>query len=158
MRNQVCFILEVYYKEGSYCALRKRATYHRLPPSFSHSCACFRDAFLPRRKGFEAWIVGGFVRDALRGVAPHDADIATNARWESVKEIALDHGCKVRETGTKHGTVTVIHQGYPLEITTFRSEAIYSDHRHPNSVTFVSSITEDLARRDFTINAMAYHP
>lgn len=114
--------------------------------------------FFLEEKGFEAWIVGGFVRDALRGVAPHDADIATNARWESVKEIALDHGCKVRETGTKHGTVTVIHQGYPLEITTFRSEAIYSDHRHPNSVTFVSSITEDLARRDFTINAMAYHP
>lgn len=78
--------------------------------------------FFLEEKGFEAWIVGGFVRDALRGVTPHDADIATNARWESVKEIALDHGCKVRETGTKHGTVTVIHQGYPLEITTFRSE------------------------------------
>lgn len=108
--------------------------------------------------GFEAWIVGGFVRDALRGVKPHDADIATNARWETVKKISLEHNCRVIETGTKHGTITVINRGYPLEITTFRSETEYEDHRHPRAVTFVSSITEDLARRDFTINAMAFHP
>ena len=108
--------------------------------------------------GFEAWIVGGFVRDALRGVKPHDADIATNARWETVKKISLEHNCHVIETGTKHGTITVINRGYPLEITTFRSETEYEDHRHPRAVTFVSSITEDLARRDFTINAMAFHP
>lgn len=108
--------------------------------------------------GFEAWIVGGFVRDALRGVKPHDADIATNARWETVKKISLEHNCHVIETGTKHGTITVINLGYPLEITTFRSETEYEDHRHPRAVTFVSSITEDLARRDFTINAMAFHP
>lgn len=108
--------------------------------------------------GFEAWIVGGFVRDALRGVKPHDADIATNARWETVKKISLEHNCHVIETGTKHGTITVINRSYPLEITTFRSETEYEDHRHPRAVTFVSSITEDLARRDFTINAMAFHP
>lgn len=108
--------------------------------------------------GFEAWIVGGFVRDALRGVKPHDADIATNARWETVKKISLEHNCHVIETGTKHGTITVINRGYPLEITTFRSETEYEDHRHPRAVTFVSSISEDLARRDFTINAMAFHP
>lgn len=109
-------------------------------------------------QGYEAWIVGGFVRDALRGVKPHDADIATNAQWEAVKKIALDHGWRVIETGTKHGTITVINQSYPLEITTFRRETEYTDHRHPNAVAFVSSITEDLARRDFTINAMAFHP
>ena len=106
--------------------------------------------------GFEAWIVGGFVRDALRNVKPHDADIATNAHWQDVKQIALDHDCAVYETGTKHGTITVVHDDYPLEITTYRSDSEYSDHRHPNAVTFVSSITQDLARRDFTINAMAY--
>lgn len=108
--------------------------------------------------GFEAWIVGGFVRDALRNVKPHDADIATNAHWQDVKQIALDHDCAVYETGTKHGTITVVHDDYPLEITTYRSDSEYSDHRHPNAVTFVSSITQDLARRDFTINAMAFHP
>ena len=108
--------------------------------------------------GYEAWIVGGFVRDALRDVAPHDADIATNARWEAVAHITRDKGCAVYETGTKHGTVTIVCDDYPIEITTFRSEAPYIDHRHPSSVTFVSSITEDLARRDFTINAMAFHP
>ena len=108
--------------------------------------------------GFEAWLVGGFVRDALRGVVPHDADITTNAHWEDVKELALDHGCAVYETGTQHGTITVICDSYPIEVTTYRSEGAYDDHRHPSSVTFVSSLEEDLARRDFTINAMAYHP
>lgn len=106
----------------------------------------------------EAWLVGGFVRDALRGVVPHDADIATSAHWEQVKNLALEHGCAVYETGTQHGTVTVVCNNYTIEITTFRSEDTYHDHRHPSAVTFVSSLEEDLARRDFTINAMAYHP
>lgn len=110
------------------------------------------------KAGFEAWIVGGFVRDALRGVDPHDADLATNAHWQDVARIAKNNNCSVYETGVKHGTVTVLCEGYPLEITTYRSESAYSDHRHPNKVTFISSITQDLARRDFTINAMAFHP
>lgn len=108
--------------------------------------------------GFEAWLVGGFVRDALRGVKPHDADLTTNARWEEVKAIALSHDLTVHETGTKHGTVTVICNGDAIEVTTFRTEGAYRDHRHPESVTFITSLTEDLARRDFTINAMAFHP
>lgn len=109
-------------------------------------------------EGFEVWIVGGFVRDALRSVEPHDADLATNASWQDVKRLALKHHCTVFETGIKHGTITVIYKHYTIEITTFRSDGTYSDHRHPNSVSFVSSLSEDLARRDFTINAMAYHP
>lgn len=109
-------------------------------------------------QGFEAWLVGGFVRDALRGVAPHDADIATNARWEQTRKACLACGMAVHETGTQHGTVTVVCQGEPIEVTTFRTEGAYTDHRHPDSVLFVNTIEEDLARRDFTINAMAFHP
>lgn len=124
----------------------------KIPQPVTRIISCLEEA------GFEAWIVGGFVRDALRNVTPHDADIATNARWETVAELARYQGCAVYETGIKHGTVTVVCDNYPLEITTFRSEAPYKDHRHPSAVTFVSSITEDLARRDFTINAMAFHP
>lgn len=108
--------------------------------------------------GHEAWIVGGFVRDALRGVAPHDADIATNARWEQTRDACTACGMAVYETGTKHGTVTVVCQGEPIEVTTFRTEGAYSDHRHPDSVLFIDRIEDDLARRDFTINAMAFHP
>ena len=110
------------------------------------------------KRGFEAWIVGGFVRDALRGVTPHDADIATNAHWEQTREACLASGMAVHETGTKHGTVTVVYQDEPIEVTTFRTEGTYTDHRHPDSVLFVDTIEQDLARRDFTINAMAFHP
>lgn len=110
------------------------------------------------KRGFEAWVVGGFVRDALRGVAPHDADIATNAHWEQTREACLASGMAVHETGTKHGTVTVVYQNEPIEVTTFRTEGAYTDHRHPDSVLFVDTIEQDLARRDFTINAMAFHP
>ena len=74
------------------------------------------------KRGFEAWVVGGFVRDALRGVAPHDADIATNAHWEQTREACLTSGMAVHETGTKHGTVTVVYQNEPIEVTTFRTE------------------------------------
>ena len=110
------------------------------------------------KRGFEAWVVGGFVRDALRGVTPHDADIATNAHWEQTREACLASGMAVHETGTKHGTVTVVYQNEPIEVTTFRTEGAYTDHRHPDSVLFVDTIEQDLARRDFTINAMAFHP
>lgn len=108
--------------------------------------------------GHEAWLVGGFVRDALRGVTPHDADLATDALWQEVSAAARARGFDVIETGTKHGTVTVVVDGCACEVTTFRTEDGYADHRHPDAVHFVSTIEEDLARRDFTVNAMAFHP
>ena len=110
------------------------------------------------RAGYEAWLVGGFVRDSLRGIPAHDVDIATNAHWRFTKEAFQKNGFTVHETGTKHGTVTVMVDGWPLEITTFREEGAYSDARHPDSVAFVQDVETDLARRDFTMNAIAYHP
>lgn len=114
--------------------------------------------------GFEAWCVGGFVRDALLGRPTNDIDIASSAHWTEVKNLCESHGLVVHETGTKHGTVTVVAYdeatGEPsaMEVTTFRADGTYTDSRHPASVSFVSTIEEDLARRDFTINALAYHP
>lgn len=106
--------------------------------------------------GYEAYIVGGSVRDALRGVTPHDYDMTTSATPEEVE--AVFAGCRVVETGLRHGTVTVLLCGEPVEITTYRVDGDYHDHRHPDSVTFTRSLTEDLARRDFTMNAVAYAP
>ena len=103
--------------------------------------------------GFEAWLVGGCVRDRLMGITPHDYDITTSARPEEVMAVFHDH--RVLETGLKHGTVTLLWEHEPLEITTYRAEGTYSDHRHPDNVTFTSSLQEDLARRDFTMNAIA---
>lgn len=108
--------------------------------------------------GYEAWLVGGWVRDALRGVPAHDVDICTNASWQMSKAAAEAAGLVAHETGVAHGTVTVIAAGEPVEVTTYRVDGAYSDSRHPDKVQFVSDIREDLARRDFTINAMAWHP
>ena len=108
--------------------------------------------------GFEAWCVGGFVRDSLMGRAVADVDIASSAPWEKAQAVFEAAGFKTIETGVKHGTLTVVMASEVLEVTTYRSDGAYSDRRHPDSVSFVSSIEEDLARRDFTINAMAYHP
>ncbi len=106
--------------------------------------------------GFEACTVGGCVRDALRGETPHDWDIGTAALPEDTLRCFAD--CPVIETGLKHGTVTVLWRGKPFEITTYRVEKGYADGRHPDEVAFVRRLEDDLARRDFTINAMAYHP
>ena len=106
--------------------------------------------------GFEAYIVGGCVRDALRGAEPHDWDCTTNAKSEQI--CACFHDFHVIETGLQHGTVTVVIDHMPIEITTYRIDGVYADHRRPDTVTFTDSLTEDLARRDFTVNAMAYHP
>lgn len=106
--------------------------------------------------GREAYLVGGCVRDALLGRPLSDYDITTSALPEETEELFRD--CRIVETGLRHGTVTVISEGYPLEITTFRTESGYSDLRHPDSVSFTKSLREDLARRDFTVNAMAYSP
>lgn len=108
--------------------------------------------------GSEAWIVGGWVRDALLGNAPGDVDVATSAPWQE-SEAALEvAGLRVRETGVAHGTVTAIigHEG--VEITTYRVDGPYEDGRHPAFVEFTDEIERDLARRDLTVNAMAWHP
>lgn len=107
-----------------------------------------------RAAGYEAYAVGGCVRDSLLGREPGDWDVCTSARPEQTE--AVFSGFRVIETGLKHGTVTVLSEGRPVEITTFRTEAGYGDNRHPDSVTFVRSLREDLARRDFTVNAMAF--
>lgn len=104
--------------------------------------------------GFEAYAVGGCVRDSLLGKTPNDWDITTSAKPEDMKSVFADFHCI--DTGIKHGTVTVVIDGEPLEITTFRLDGEYEDNRHPKSVTFTSNLGVDLGRRDFTVNAMAY--
>lgn len=106
------------------------------------------------KAGQEAYIVGGCVRDALSGKIPHDYDVATSALPEETKRILK--GFRVIETGIRHGTVTVISEGRQVEVTTYRIDGDYRDGRHPDSVEFTRSLEEDLSRRDFTINGMAY--
>ncbi len=108
------------------------------------------------RNNHEAYVVGGCVRDALLGLEPHDWDICTSASPQEMMEVFSKY--RVLETGLKHGTITVLVNKIPVEITTFRTDGEYKDHRHPDEVVFVKTLKEDLARRDFTINAMAYHP
>lgn len=104
--------------------------------------------------GFQAYIVGGCVRDLLLGVDPKDWDICSDATPEQVMEIFP----KTYPTGLQHGTITVAYNGFNYEVTTFRSDGTYSDGRRPDNVEFVKNLEEDLLRRDFTINAMAYDP
>ena len=106
------------------------------------------------KAGYEAYIVGGCVRDLLMGRTPHDWDITTSAKPEQVKEVFR----RTYDTGIKHGTVTVILNEQHFEVTTYRIEGEYKDFRRPEEVSFVEDITLDLSRRDFTMNAIAYHP
>ncbi|MBE6601388.1 MAG: HD domain-containing protein [Ruminococcaceae bacterium] len=106
--------------------------------------------------GYTAWAVGGCVRDSLLSRVPNDWDITTSARPEETAACFSD--CRTLDVGIKHGTLTVIMDGMPLEITTYRDDGEYADHRHPVAVTFSGRVQDDLARRDFTVNAMAYHP
>ncbi|MBR6120179.1 MAG: HD domain-containing protein [Oscillospiraceae bacterium] len=106
--------------------------------------------------GYAACLVGGCVRDSLLGRVPGDWDITSSALPEQTE--AVFAGERIIETGLKHGTVTVLLDGLPLEITTFRRESGYADHRHPDAVAFTPSLEEDLSRRDFTVNAMAWSP
>lgn len=108
------------------------------------------------RYGYEAYVVGGCVRDSLLGRSPKDWDVCTNALPEEVLRVFKRF--HVIKTGLQHGTVTVMVSHQPVEVTTFRIDGAYTDNRHPDSVNFVSRVEEDLARRDFTINAMAYNP
>ena len=121
-----------------------------IPPSVLHAIQSLNDA------GYEAYIVGGCVRDSLMGKSPVDWDITTSALPEQTNKVFADH--RTIDTGMRHGTVTVITEDMPLEITTYRVDGAYSDGRHPDAVTFTPSLKEDLRRRDFTVNAMAYHP
>ena len=104
--------------------------------------------------GYSAYAVGGCVRDSLLSLEPHDWDLCTSALPEEMLEVF--RGEHVAETGLRHGTLTVILNHVPYEITTFRTDGAYTDHRHPDSVSFVRDVAGDLARRDFTVNAMAW--
>ncbi|MBE7438468.1 MAG: [cytidine(C)-cytidine(C)-adenosine (A)]-adding enzyme [Spirochaetales bacterium] len=113
-----------------------------------HLCRTLREG------GHQAWLVGGAVRDLLLGRIPEDADLTTSARPEEIQAIFP----RTVPTGIKHGTITVLERGRSYEVTAFRSDGNYSDGRHPDQITLGVSLKEDLARRDFTINALAYDP
>ena len=106
--------------------------------------------------GFEAYVVGGAVRDALLGNSPHDYDLCTSATPEQMRTVFGSE--RIIDTGIKHGTLTILINNTPVEITTFRKESKYTDGRRPDKVCFVTNIEQDLSRRDFTINAIAYSP
>ena len=106
--------------------------------------------------GYTAYAVGGCVRDALLGKAAHDFDLCTSALPEQIQQVFRTES--LFTVGIRHGTVGVVLAGEALEITTFRTDGAYSDGRHPDSVCFAASLDQDLKRRDFTVNAMAYHP
>lgn len=106
--------------------------------------------------GHEAYLVGGCVRDDYLGIPPHDYDICSSAYPEEIKAVFSDE--TTVDTGIKHGTVTVVMRGRPVEITTYRADGPYSDSRRPDYIRFTHQLAEDLKRRDFTMNAMAWHP
>lgn len=121
---------------------------NKIPKDALEIIRCIEDA------GYEAYIVGGCVRDLLMQREPNDWDITTSAKPEEIKRVFK----RTYDTGIKHGTVTVILNKEHFEVTTYRIESDYKDFRHPESVSFVEDITLDLSRRDFTMNAIAYHP
>ena len=106
--------------------------------------------------GYEAYAVGGCVRNFLLGLTPKDYDVTTSAKPEQTKAALSDF--RTLDTGIKYGTITVISDGMPIEVTTYRVDGEYTDNRRPDSVAFTTRLAEDLRRRDFTINAMAYNP
>ena len=124
----------------------------------SFICPPFVEKLMSRLSaaGFEVYVVGGAVRDHLMGFVPHDYDLTTSALPEDV--IALFSDMRTVPTGIKHGTVSVISDSHAVEITTFRLDGGYSDGRHPDKVSFSKNIADDLARRDLTVNALAWSP
>ena len=121
---------------------------------FSISSGAEKALRLLDEAGFEAYLVGGCVRDDLMGIRPHDYDITTNALPEDLKRVFS--GCRLVLDGEKHGTVAPVIDGQLIEITTFRADGNYSDGRHPDAVSFSGRLEDDLMRRDFTVNAMAW--
>ncbi|MFH0903045.1 MAG: hypothetical protein V2A73_20645, partial [Pseudomonadota bacterium] len=119
-----------------------------IPPEVQSICRRLDSA------GFEAWVVGGCVRDALLGLPAKDWDVATNAQPGQIGRLFR----RTIPTGIKHGTITVLEGEMAVEVTTFRGEGAYSDARRPDYVVFGVSLEEDLARRDFTVNAIAFDP
>ena len=105
--------------------------------------------------GYEAYAVGGCVRDSVMGKVPEDWDICTSALPEQTADCFPES--HIVETGLKHGTITIVTNHTPVEVTTYRIDGGYTDNRHPDKVEFVRELKEDLSRRDFTINAMAYN-
>ena len=120
-------------------------------PDYIHYCINALE-----QAGFQAWAVGGCVRDSLLGLTPNDYDLCTDALPDQTEQVFAGHPLILN--GKKHGTVGVILDKTVVEITTFRTEGNYKDNRHPEWVTFVPEIQKDLARRDFTVNAMAFSP
>ena len=108
-----------------------------------------------QEQGYEAFVVGGCVRNALLGLHPHDWDICTNATPSQMREVF--RGYETVDFGLKHGTLVVMAGKQPYEVTTYRVDGVYADNRHPEQVTFTDSLALDLSRRDFTVNAMAYN-
>lgn len=106
--------------------------------------------------GYEAYVVGGAVRSSLLQEPIHDYDLTTNALPEEILQVFSNFHCI--PTGMQHGTITVVIDHHPIEITTYRKDSTYEDHRHPDKVEFTSALKEDCERRDFTINALCYHP
>lgn len=137
-----------YLFPGGRNMLFRRHQLRNIPQAVLHICRTLHDA------GYLAFVVGGAVRDSLRHLQPGDWDVATDALPATVQSLFA----KTIPTGIKYGTVTVIYDNTAVEVTTFRSEGIYRDGRRPESVTFGTSIEEDLKRRDFTVNAIAYDP
>ncbi len=108
--------------------------------------------------GLEAWYVGGWVRDALMGRPSHDVDMCCSGTWRENAAALEQAGIGVVESGIKFGGITAVCEGERVEVTTWRSDGFYTDGRHPDSIERVSTLAEDLARRDFTVNALAWHP
>lgn len=108
--------------------------------------------------GLEAWLVGGWVRDALMGTPCHDIDMCCSGTWQQSEEALKAAGIAVVRSGIKFGGLTAVCDDERIEVTSYRSDGFYKDGRHPEDITKVSSVEEDLARRDFTVNAMAWHP
>lgn len=136
----------------SFCSLKpvRTGSGMHLPKNVLYCMQALED------EGHSAYAVGGCVRDSLLGIVPHDYDLCTSATPEQTARIFAQHA--LVRSGEKHGTIGVVLDGQVYEITTFRTEGGYSDCRHPDQVTFVNNVEADLARRDFTVNAIAYSP
>ncbi len=160
MTCEGCILFSLVAAEGMVVGIEKNSSSPCLsrPVDLQVPTYALRVLEVLENAGFEAWIVGGWVRDALRGSFAHDIDITTLATWQQSKAAFVAAGIPVHETGIAYGTVTAVVEQHPIEVTTYRCDGEYLDGRRPDSVQFVSCIEKDLARRDFTINAMAYHP